>query len=135
MIVRNPNATRPFQHVLEPLVQYLLIAAKQWNDFKFASEYNIGPDIENCVCVKTLLDSLCKHFSGAKYVVNQDPNAKHEAKRLELDNSKVKKVFGYHTIYTIDATIKSIADWMDAYKNNTAKKEMLSQIDFYLDKL
>jgi len=121
VIIRNPHATRPFQYVLEPLYLYLTIAKKQFLDATFSDSYNIGPDMENCVTVKQIMDCFLKHQPTAEYIVKQDANAKHEAKRLELDNTKIKETFGYKTVYSLDMAIKSIVDWTNAY---VAKKDM-----------
>ena len=83
--VRNPSSTRPYQHVLEPLFAYLLIAKMQYEDFNYASSYNIGPSEDNCVTTEKLVEIFCKKWGdGANWkVVNFD--APHEANFLKLD--------------------------------------------------
>lgn len=62
IIVRNPFSTRPYQHVLEPVCTYLLLAQKQYEDNSLAGEYNVGPDDQDCVNTGTLVDLFCKYW-------------------------------------------------------------------------
>ena len=62
IIVRNPHSTRPYQHVLEPLYAYLMIAEKQYEDIKYAGYYNVGPDECDCITTGTLVDIFCKKW-------------------------------------------------------------------------
>ena len=94
--VRNPYSTRPYQHVLEPLAVYLTIAAKQYEDIRYAGFYNVGPDECDCVTTGTLVDLFCKTWGdGAAWENQAQENAPHEANFLKLDCSKVKAVFGW----------------------------------------
>lgn len=94
--VRNPYSTRPYQHVLEPLVVYLTIAQKQYEDSSFQGYYNVGPDDCDCVTTGTLVDLFCKHWGeGATWENQAEANAPHEANFLKLDCSKIKAVFGW----------------------------------------
>lgn len=94
--VRNPYSTRPYQHVLEPLAVYLTIAAKQYEDRKYAGCYNVGPDDCDCVTTGNLVDLFCKCWGDeAKWENRAEANAPHEANFLKLDCSKVKAVFGW----------------------------------------
>ena len=62
IIVRNPHSTRPYQHVLEPLAAYLMIAKSQYEDGKYAGFYNVGPDDCDCVTTGTLVEMFCKNW-------------------------------------------------------------------------
>ena len=94
--VRNPYSTRPYQHVLEPLGVYLMIAAKQYEDIRYAGFYNVGPDECDCVTTGTLVDLFCEAWGeGAAWENQAQANAPHEANFLKLDCSKVKAVFGW----------------------------------------
>ncbi len=84
--VRNPYSTRPYQHVLEPLFAYIMIAAKQALDPSVASSYNIGPDYGDCVSTDRLVDIFCKIWgddSAGEYTGERE--APHEASFLKLD--------------------------------------------------
>lgn len=103
IIVRNPYSTRPYQHVLEPLAVYLTIAAKQFEDKRYAGFYNVGPDDCDCVTTGDLVDLFCKHWgSGAKWVNKAEANAPHEANFLKLDCSKLKSTFGWKPHWSIE---------------------------------
>ena len=101
--VRNPYSTRPFQHVLEPLGVYLLIAQKQYEDKKYAGFYNVGPDECDCVTTGELTDLFCKYWGEDACWENQaEANAPHEANFLKLDCSKIKRIFGWTPRWHID---------------------------------
>lgn len=101
--VRNPYSTRPYQHVLEPLAVYLMIAQRQYEDSKFAGYYNVGPDDCDCVTTGELVDLFCKKWGGtAKWETHAEKNAPHEANFLKLDCSKLKSVFGWQPRWHMD---------------------------------
>lgn len=94
--VRNPYSTRPYQHVLEPLMAYLMIAAKQYEDVSYADYYNVGPDDCDCVTTGDLIDLFCKCWGdGATWERQEEQCAPHEANFLKLDCNKLKAVFGW----------------------------------------
>lgn len=94
--VRNPYSTRPYQHVLEPLAVYLMIAQKQYEDPKYQGFYNVGPDDCDCVTTGELVDLFCKYWGeDAKWENQAEVNAPHEANFLKLDCSKIKSIFGW----------------------------------------
>ena len=101
--VRNPYSTRPYQHVLEPLSMYLMIAKRQYEDKKYAGFYNVGPDDCDCVTTGELVDLFCKYWGeGASWENQAEANAPHEANFLKLDCSKIKSVFGWSPRWHID---------------------------------
>ena len=94
--VRNPHSVRPFQHVLEPLAVYLLIAQKQYTDKAYAGFYNVGPDECDCLTTGELADLFCRCWGeGAAWETKAEANAPHEAGYLRLDCGKIKSVFGW----------------------------------------
>lgn len=94
--VRNPYSTRPYQHVLEPLTAYLMIAAKQYDNKKYQGCYNVGPDDCDCVTTGELVDLFCKYWGeNAKWENQAENDAPHEAHFLKLDCSKLKATFGW----------------------------------------
>lgn len=111
IIVRNPYSTRPYQHVLEPLAAYLMIAAEQYNDKSKSGWYNVGPDECDCVTTGTLVDLFCKYWDGAKWVNKSESNAPHEANFLKLDCSKIKTIFGWSPRWHIDDAIEKTCEW------------------------
>ena len=94
--MRNPYSTRPYQHVLEPLAAYLLIAQRQYEDNRYAGYYNVGPDDCDCVTTGTLVDLFCQAWGdGTAWENRAEANAPHEANFLKLDCSKLKSTFGW----------------------------------------
>lgn len=100
--VRNPYSTRPYQHVLEPLAAYLMIAAKQSEDIKYADYYNVGPDECDCVTTGDLVTLFCEKFGEGMKWENKSVGGPHEANFLKLDCSKLKSVFSWKPRWHID---------------------------------
>ncbi len=110
--VRNPYSVRPYQHVLEPLIVYLTIAAKQYEDIKYQGYYNVGPDDCDCVTTGELVDLFCKSWGdGASWENQAEENAPHEATFLKLDCSKVKETFSWKPKWHIDECIDMVCSF------------------------
>jgi CDP-glucose 4,6-dehydratase len=106
IVVRNPFSTRPYQHVLEPVTAYLMIARRQWEDPSLAGWYNVGPDDCDCVTTGELVDLFVSHWGmGLKRVDLADRQGPHEANFLKLDCSKIKSVFGWKPTWHIDKAV------------------------------
>ena len=115
IIVRNPHSTRPYQHVLEPLAAYLIIAQKQFEDKKYAGFYNVGPDETDCVTTGNLVDTFCaKWGEGIKWIDRYD-GGPHEANFLKLDCSKLKTTFGWKPRWNFDTAIEKSVEWSKVY--------------------
>lgn len=119
IIVRNPFSTRPYQHVLEPVVAYLMIAKAQYEDKKFAGNYNVGPDETDCWTTGNLVELFCREWEKQTGVavewVNQYDGGPHEANFLKLDCSKIKKTFGWKPVWNVEKTMEKIVEWSDCY--------------------
>ena len=116
IIVRNPYSTRPYQHVLEPVCTYLLLAMLQYDDKALAGNYNVGPDDMDCVTTGNLVDLFCKHWGGkASWKNVSEANAPHEANFLKLDCSKIKSKLGWQPTWHIDDAIAKTVEWSKAY--------------------
>ena len=111
IIVRNPYSTRPYQHVLEPLYAYLMIAAKQYEDRKYAGYYNVGPDDRDCFETGALVDLFVKHWGNNIKWVNRYDGGPHEANFLKLDCSKLKTTFGWQPKWDLDKAIEKVVEW------------------------
>lgn len=137
IIVRNPYSTRPYQHVLEPVVAYLMIAMKQYEDRKLAGNYNIGPDDSDCLTTGNLVDLFCNKWNEATGEsiswINKHDGGPHEANFLKLDCSKVKGTFSWKPRWNVNEAMEKIVEWSIAYKNGEdVSKVMNSQIEEYL---
>ncbi|MBE7065543.1 MAG: CDP-glucose 4,6-dehydratase [Ruminococcaceae bacterium] len=114
IIVRNPHSTRPYEHVLEPVFAYLMIAMKQYEDKSFAGNYNVGPDEVDCVTTATIVQLFCDKWGDITWE-NRFMGGPHEANFLKLDCSKIKKTFGWHTGWNIDMAIEKTVEWTKVY--------------------
>ncbi len=130
LTIRNPNSIRPYQHVLEPLFLYMLLAEEQYKDTKYAGYYNVGPDEEDCVTTGELIHKFSGFFNGALKFEEKNVNGPHEANFLKLDCSKIKKTFGWKPTLHIDEALKFTADWTKVYMNDrfSIEKEMEAEI-------
>lgn len=118
IVVRNPNSVRPYQHVLEPLYAYLMIAQKQYENNKYSGQYNIGPDDNQCITTGELVDLFCKKWgSDSKWINVSQDNIK-EASFLKLDISKIKTTFKWKPKWNIEKAIDKTIEWTKAYLNN-----------------
>jgi CDP-glucose 4,6-dehydratase len=122
IVVRNPHSIRPFQHVLEPLAAYLLIAKKQYEDRSFAGFYNVGPEECDCVTTGALVDMFCRCWNqmagkskNQLAWVNQCDSGPHEANYLKLDCSKLKHTFGWAPRWHVDEVIAKVVEWSGIY--------------------
>ena len=114
IIVRNPYSTRPYQHVLEPLSVYLMIARKQYEDIHFQGYYNVGPDDCDCVTTGELVTLFCRLWDGAKWISQYD-GGPHEAGFLKLDCSRLKRSFGWQPRWHIEEAMEKTVAWSRAY--------------------
>lgn len=107
--VRNPYSTRPYQHVLEPLAAYLMIAADQYKDSSLQGYYNVGPDDCDCITTGELAELFCHCWGeGAQWVNQAEAGAPHEASFLKLDCSKIKAVFGWRPKWHIGKCMEMV---------------------------
>ncbi len=134
IIVRNPYSTRPYQHVLEPVTVYLMLAAMQSENRKLAGCYNIGPD--DCDCVETgeLVDIFCKAWgNGASWKNVSEANAPHEANFLKLDCSKIKSALKWKPRWHITDAVEKTVEWSRVrISGEDINKVMEKQIREYL---
>ncbi|MCI6497388.1 MAG: CDP-glucose 4,6-dehydratase [Lachnospiraceae bacterium] len=117
IVVRNPHSIRPFQHVLEPVMAYLMIAAKQYEDKSYQGYYNVGPDESDCVTTGNLVDIFCDKWGEGMTWVNKSDGGPHEANFLKLDCSKLKTVFGWKPKWNFDMAMEKTVEWSKVYVN------------------
>lgn len=135
IVVRNPYSTRPYQHVLEPLYAYLMIAKAQYEDLKYADYYNVGPDECDCVTTGELVDLFVKYTDGKiKRVDKCEKNAVHEANFLKLDCSKLKSVFGWKPHWHVTDAVEKTVEWSQVWlEKGDVRKCMDEQINEFLN--
>lgn len=118
IIVRNPFSTRPYQHVLEPLYVYLMIAAMQYEDGKYAGYYNVGPDDQDCFQTGALVDLFVKYWGEGAIWTERYDEGPHEANFLKLDNSKLKGTFGWKPHWNLDKAVEKVVEWSKCWIEN-----------------
>lgn len=118
IVVRNPYSTRPYQHVLEPLFVYLMIAQKQYGDGRYADCYNVGPDDCDCVTTGDLVDLFCEKWGHGQTWENVCVKGPHEAQFLKLDCSKLKQIFRWQPRWHIEDAIAKTVEWAKIYQAN-----------------
>lgn len=138
--VRNPFSTRPYQHVLEPVVAYLMIAQAQYEDISKAGCYNIGPDDNDCWSTGDLVTLFCDTWNKECAMelhaewINKFDNGPHEANFLKLDCSKLKKTFEWNPRWNIETAVKKIVEWTNEYLNRGNVNECMDrQIKEFLE--
>ena len=119
--IRNPYSTRPYQHVLEPVVAYLMVAAKQYDDASLASNYNVGPDDEGCFTTGNLVNLFCVKWNQsigsreASWINASEDNAPHEANFLKLNCDKLKRTLEWKPMWNLDEAMGKIVEWTKVY--------------------
>ena len=134
VIIRNPKAIRPWQHVLEPLSGYLLLAEKLYEtDHSFNGAWNFGPIDSDCQSVESVLDSLVEKWGDEAYWIRDtNDNTVHEANFLKLDCSKASNRLKWNPKWNLQETLEMIVNWHQNYlKGTNMKKECLKEINKY----
>lgn len=134
IVVRNPDSVRPYQHVLEPLMAYLLVAIRQMEDHALAGSYNIGPNEADCVTTARLADLFCSAWgSGASWIHQGELYAPHEANLLRLDCSKLKATFGWNPSWNVAEAVAQTVAWTKVWQQGCQDMaaEMSREIQLY----
>ncbi len=134
LAIRNPQAIRPWQHVLEPLSGYLILAQKLYeNGYEFSSGWNFGPRHEDHRTVQEVIEFLIKHWSGQAFWKTEDSDQPHEANLLKLDCTKAHTYLGWMPKWSLEIAIQKIVDWQNAYQSKENMLEVtLTQINQYV---
>lgn len=133
IIVRNPHSIRPYQHVLECLSGYLLLARKQFqNKGEYAGSYNFGPHEQDCVTTGALADLFCKKWGSGQQWESKGHNGPHEASVLKLDSSKARSVLAWRPLWDIDAALAATVEWYRSWLGGEDMKLVMQrQIESY----
>ncbi|MHB9141273.1 MAG: GDP-mannose 4,6-dehydratase, partial [Paludibacter sp.] len=153
--IRSPNAIRPWQHVLEPLSGYMLLAQKMWNEpTKYCEPWNFGPRTESIATVWDVAEKVVEDYFQEPRTKNQDSghaddnhlslitnhylkdlsnrNDLHEAKLLMLDISKAKFQLGWEPRLNIEQTVELTVDWYKRYKTENIYEICIQQIQKFV---
>ena len=135
IVVRNPSSIRPYQHVLEPLFAYLMIAQRQYEDSDIAGTYNIGPDECDCVTTGELVNLFCDCWGeNAGWKTEKEKDAPHEADYLKLDCTLMKSALNWQPKWHIDETMERTVQFYKCWLNGeNVPNEMDEEIQEYLN--
>jgi CDP-glucose 4,6-dehydratase len=133
--VRNPDAVRPWQHVLEPLSGYLLLAERLWDDpIAFSNEWNFGPDPDSVRPVRWLVDRIACHWDVPAKWTAQRGQHPHEARLLALDSSKARAQLGWWPRWSLDRAAAAVVEWYKAFdRGDPVKPIMVDQITAFMN--
>lgn len=132
IIVRNPFSTRPYQHVLEPLSAYLLIAERQYGEPEKEGYYNVGPEDKDCVTTGELADIFCAAWGEGMHWINKSDGGPHEANFLKLDCSKIRAELGWRPVWGVREAVGKTVEFSKALRGGRdAFEVMREQIDEY----
>lgn len=136
IIVRNPYSTRPYQHVLEPVAAYLMIAQAQYENPELAGSYNVGPDDRDCLTTGELVTLFCEKWKQATGEsvrwINRNDGGPHEADFLKLDCSRIKTTFGWRPRWDVETAMEKIVEWTNVYfRDGDVDACMRKQVEEY----
>ena len=127
--IRSPKAIRPWEHVLEPLSGYMLLAKKQWeHPTEFCEGWNFGPESESVSTVWEVATELIKNYGKGELKDSSDPNAVHEAKLLMLDITKAKTKLGWKPRMNMQQCMELVADWYKRYQTEDVYQLCVEEI-------
>lgn len=127
--IRSPKSVRPWEHVLEPLSGYMLLAQKMWDKpTEYCEGWNFGPEAESVSTVWDVATELIRNFGKGELKDSSDPNAVHEAQLLMLDITKAKTRLGWKPRLDMQKCLALVADWYKLYKNEDVYKLCVEEI-------
>ncbi len=134
IVVRNPFSTRPYQHVLEPLYAYLMIAGMQYTDKSYEGYYNVGPDEQDCFQTGALVDCFVVFWGDDMQWINQYDGGPHEANFLKLDCTKLKMTFNWKPRWSLEKAIEKVVEWSKCWiESGDVRACMDEQINEFLN--
>ena len=131
--VRNPKSIRPWQHVLEPIRGFLLLATNMWDGNKlFSGAWNFGPDNNSIYSVNDIVEMIIQYLGRGQYrcLTPQESDDLHETVLLMLDNTKASRYLGWNPGINIEETLKLLCDWY--MEENVDYDFDVKQIESYL---
>jgi CDP-glucose 4,6-dehydratase len=133
--ITAPNSTRPWQHVMEAISGYFMLAKKLYTQEGYDKAYNFGPDLSGNLTVLEVINEMQNHIPSLKYEIKIDEDAPHEAKFLMLDTSLAKHELGWGPKVTTLEGIKLTAEWYNSYLNGGKNLKELTQkqIEIFTD--
>jgi CDP-glucose 4,6-dehydratase len=137
LVLRNPRATRPWQHVLEPISGYVTLAEKLLNtpESGFDTAWNFGPDAGGNATVGEIAERFAKLWGDARVECLPNSSGPHEAGLLQLDNSRAKSLLGWSPRWSLNEALRHTSDWYRTWHaGGDAPSLMKRQIEEYFDR-
>ena len=134
VLLRNPNSTRPWQHVMEAVWGYLKLASKLKLNSKLHCEaFNFGPNPKSNYSVLKIIKIMKKSWKSIRWEIKKDKNKVYETNILKLDSSKSLKFLNWECVLTINETMLMVSEWYKNFYSDKSNKEYLTgkQISFY----
>jgi CDP-glucose 4,6-dehydratase len=132
--IRNPHAVRPWQHVLDPLNGYLLLASKMYQDpRKFNGAWNFGPGHGAAMSVGKVADQIVMRWGSGKRIDTPEDGSLHEARLLRLDISKAESLLNWFPAWDTPEAISKTVDWYKGYKARDPYGICMDQIEKFQD--
>ena len=128
IMIRNPHSIRPYQHVLDAVFVYLMIAQKQYENTIYNGSYNVGPNVEAIVKTKDLTDIFCKKWGENVSWIDKSDNGPYESKILKLDCTKLKETFSWKPIWNIEKAVEKVVEF-EKMSNSQLENCMEKQIE------
>ena len=133
VVLRNPSSTRPYQHVLEPVCAYLMIAARQYENPALSGWYNVGPDDGDCLQSGALVDLFIRLWGDELRREDRPDGGPHEANFLKLDCSKLKSVFGWKPRWNLETAVEKVVEWTRVWQSGEDVRPCMDrQIESFL---
>lgn len=131
--IRNPEAIRPWQHVLEPLAGYIILAQKLLADeSRYADAWNFGPSEDSAIPVQELARRLLNLLESEVGWQSSTQTSPHESQLLRLDNSKARHGLGWEPLWSVDDTLEKVAEWYRGWRRKVGSESLcIGQIDAY----
>lgn len=131
--IRSPKSVRPWEHVLEPLSGYMLLAKKMWEKpTEFCEGWNFGPETESVSTVWDVATELLRNYGKGELNDSSNPNAVHEAKLLMLDITKAKTRLGWKPRLNMQKCLSLVTDWYKNYKKEDVYSLCVREINEFL---
>ncbi|WP_414151383.1 CDP-glucose 4,6-dehydratase [Acetobacterium carbinolicum] len=134
--IRNPEAIRPWQHVLEPLGGYLMLGKKMSEEpASFSEAWNFGPNFESMITVKEIVEIILVTYGGGSVSLYESPDKIHEATILNLDINKAVSKLGWKPEFTIEESIEMTINWYKKYQDDNIYSECTRQINKMMERI
>lgn len=133
--LRNPHATRPWQHVLEPLSAYLLLAERLYSEGKkYSGAWNFGPNVSECFTVAQITEKLLELMESGSFISEESATAPHEASLLQLNCEKAHRQLGWYPRWRTQETLQATAEWYRVFlSGGDIESVTRSQIEHYFN--